>query len=103
MGPLASGDDAHYAELHSRNCSGLAIERQERVARIAALEKLVQGELQAPPATLMQVVQRSGSSPEVGTQSYAELAAERRLLDENAAATLSAKCPAGAAPTAKMP
>lgn len=103
LGPLASGDGAEYAELHSHNCSGLAIERQERLTRIATLEHSVQGELQAPPATLMQAVQRNGPSPEVGTQSYAQLAAERRLLDEVAAASLSAKCTVTATANAKTP
>lgn len=101
LGPLASGNGMQFAEIHSHTCNGLGIERQERLARIAALETSVKAELDSPPATLMQAVQRSGPTPEVGTQSYGQLAAERRLLDENAAATTDAKCLV--AQTAKTP
>jgi hypothetical protein len=94
LGPIASFDGADYSEIRSRNCAGLALERQQRLERIASLEAAMKTELTAPPATLAQAVQRMGSAPEVGTNAYGELTSERLRLEGTAAEQQRIPCPA---------
>ena len=101
LGPFASSDGAESGEYHSRNCAGLAIERHERLARISNLERAMQAELTAPPATLVHAMQRIGAAPETGTTAYGDLSAERNLLAATTAAAERMKCPAEMA--AKLP
>jgi hypothetical protein len=93
LGPIASFDGADYSEIRSRNCAGLALERQQRLERIASLEAAMKTELTVPPATLAQAVQRMGSAPEVGTNAYGELTTERLRLEGNAAEQQRIPCP----------
>jgi len=80
-------------EIHSGTCSGLALERIERLRRIDVLQESVNAELTKPPATIEQAMQRSGSSPEQGTTAYRDLAAERVHLDTVKAAEAKMSCP----------
>jgi hypothetical protein len=93
LGPIASFDGADYSEIRSRNCAGLALERQQRLERIASLEAAMKSELTVPPTTLAQAVQRMGSAPEVGTNAYGELNSERLRLEGNAAEQQRIPCP----------
>ena len=107
MGPLASGNglstgaigaagsgvDFASGDLHGTSCEGLALERQQRQARIAALQPSLTTDLANPPATLMQILQRASTTPEVGTNTYAQIAAERANLDAATTLAGSRGCP----------
>ena len=113
LGALSSsidGDDARNGtlsgmtadgEVHSKTCEGLAIERRTREDRIGQLEKAMQSELSAAPATISQVFKRMGSRPEEGTTSYLDVAAERERLRASEIAAMQLKCPSGS--LAKLP
>ncbi len=101
LGPLASTTGAEDGQIHSRNCSGLAIERGQHQARIAALQTAMTTELEAPPTTLVHAMQRMGDTPETGTAAHAELMAERSLLAATEAAANGLHCSATA--MAKLP
>jgi hypothetical protein len=80
-------------EIHSTTCPGLAIERQERLRRIAALQTAIAAELKNLPTTVAQAVQRASGAPEEGTLAYGEMMVERAQLDSIAAAGTRLRCP----------
>ena len=112
LGPLASsngadeiatasiaGGSVSAEEIHSASCDGLALERRERVKRIAALQPNIAAELGSPPATIAQALQRVSAAPETGTTAYAQIAQERTNLEAAEALAARKGCPAEAAGT----
>ena len=81
-------------EQRSTSCEGLAVERQVRTARIAALRPQMAVELENSPTTLMQALQRVSTTPEVGTNAHAQIAADQAGLDAAAALAARKGCPA---------
>jgi hypothetical protein len=81
-------------EIRSTTCPGLALERDERRRRIAALKVAIANELTGAPTTLINALKRVSGKPEEGTVSFKELTIEQAQLDEIAVAAQRMSCPA---------
>jgi hypothetical protein len=82
-------------EIRSSTCAGLALERQERLQRIAQLQTTVVAELASPPATLAQAVQRATGNPEEGTAAFKDISVERTQIASIASVAGPMGCPPG--------
>ena len=100
MAPFGAFESGSIGEGRSHSCAGLALERQQYLARIAALEGAMSAELANPPKTLAHAFQRMGSSPQIGTEAYGELTSEQARLEANRVEAMRIPC---AAEVAKLP